>query len=91
MYLTEHIHDTFIKPEYIEKFNRQTGNIYYDSKWYIQNTTLKAEYTDKNGFHYLKGAKAIKPLGCVRLNFEFNNFTKRLDVSPQFLLCPPIG
>ena len=82
IWITEHIHDTWIKPIRQERLT-QDGKIYFQTKWVLQMPTLKDEFSGpKRGYTHGKNYEA-SPIGVVVLKF---NISKRLRVEPKYEL-----
>ena len=92
LYITEHIHDTWIKPETREILTPGL-NVIYETLWFVQAPTTKDEFSGaKNGFLHEKIQPSPTTIGCIKLDYNFryinnnNNKNNKLEVKPNYIL-----
>lgn len=86
IYIAEHIHDTWIKPERVEVLT-PGGKVKYKVKWVLQMPTLKDEFKGKKrGYAHDKSFGAT-PVGLILLQFTLNH-DKQIAFSPKYELMP---
>ena len=82
-YISEHIHDTWTKPERIESLD-DNGIIKFKNKWVLQMPTLKDEFKGKKrGYTHEKSYKAT-PIGIIVLLFDVKK--EGINLSPKYEL-----
>lgn len=69
IYVTEHIHQTWIHNFDVEHVSKQ-GNVNFVNKWFIQAPSLKDEHdTERNGFYHEKVKGGAQTTGVIRFDF----------------------
>lgn len=87
--ISEHIHETFITPQTIERLDLHNKKLRYDTVWYIQAPTLKAEHLGKKvGFFHEKIKKSSTTIGAIKIDFKLKKINKvnKLIAEPKHLL-----
>lgn len=89
--ISEHIHETFITPQTVERFSVHNKTITYRNVWYLQAPTTKAEHEGKKiGFFHEKIKKSSTTIGCLKLKFKFirnkENRKRLLTLTPEYIL-----
>jgi hypothetical protein len=86
--ITEHIHQTWIHPETVERLGSK-NKLHYQTVWFIQAPTLKAEHEGpKLGFFHEKLRRGANTIGAIKLKFKLINKheVKYLDMTPEYML-----
>jgi len=69
--ISEHIHETFITPQTVERLNVRSKSLSYNTVWCIQAPTLKAEHEGKKeGFFHERIKKSATTIGAIKMDFE---------------------
>lgn len=83
IFISEHIHNTWMKPERVERLSNE-GTLRYDTKWVLQMPTLKDEYIGrKRGYVHDRNFGA-NPIGLIVLQFQVSH--SGVQFSPKYEL-----
>lgn len=91
VYISEHIHNTWVHPENKEKFIMQTLRPVNELQWFVQNTTLKDEFKGERNHFYHERVKGGPPIiGVIRLTFELSHNKNQNETKNVVVNMPEI-
>lgn len=91
VYISEHIHNSWVHPEHKEKFLMQSLRPVQELQWFVQNTTLKDEFKgDRNHFYHEKIKAGPQVVGVIRLTFELSHSKNQNETKNVMVNMPEI-
>jgi len=87
IFLTGHIHDNYHTLQASWDFNVRNNREIKKKQWFIQQTTLKQEDEDRNGFHAerIKAGAGIQGFNILSFKVATSNGTIKMEMTPQLI------
>jgi len=91
--ITEHIHETYITPQTVERLNVRAKTVQYNNVWCLQAPTTKAEHEGKKrGYYHERVKKSATSIGALKLSFKYKRYqednkeTELITLDPKYEL-----
>jgi len=87
IFLTGHIHDNYHTLQASWDFDVRYNNAVKKKQWFIQQTTLKQEDEDRNGFHAerIKAGAGIQGFNILSFKVATSNGTIKMEMTPKLI------
>lgn len=84
--VTAHIHEAWALPIIQERVSQQ-GVSSQRVAWHISTPTYQNDYGDGTDGYHVEQGRPPKPMGCVWLNFELYNKSRRVRIDPKLVIA----